>query len=540
MKNLNKLLIIQLIVLIFTLNSAFSSNYYFNIEIDHDFVDSDEITCEVIYDDRDRTWVVDEDSDNYDLELEKNFDDFLEMDCDDDLDEINLRIYEIDTDDKVFQETYDNEDKFEYELDLVDKDEEWFSIEIDHNFGSSETIDCELTIDGTEFDYEFDADTDNDNLLIEMNYDDNIDFQCDDELKDMELIIYDDDEVEVFSKKYEEDDNLEFDNDDLDDKYELKIVIDHDFDGDDISCDLIVDNIEESNFDFDEDSTSSDLTIYAYFIDSFEFDCNDDIDEINLYIYDDNGDKIDSENYDDEDKFEYELNTGNYELFIQITNEFSSEDEIECDLIIDGEKEEDYELTDSSSFGDLRIEYQFENEFEFICEEEMEKFNVFIFNNFDFNDDQIDEREYLNTNKLKYVINEKEVIEEIIVEEIQEEPEIEVTVEIENNNNNNEINIDDELVTYENQQDSNLDENTLNDNNDENQQNLDSSKQEELIQENSNKSSNIGKIVIIAIIIFVFIFLIYVVFTNKEIFFDPKPKHKKKEKVNLDYLKKRK
>ena len=397
-----KYFILPLIMAMFIMvaNGA-SYDFSFKIEIDHDFDEDDEITCDVTYDDTEREWTFGDNSDNDELIFEKNFDNTIELDCNDKIDEITLYIYE--DDEKLEKLVYENEDDFEYLINFADKDEDWFEIEIDHDF-NGEKIDCELKIDSKYYDYDFDEDTDGDDLTIERNYEDTIEFDCDEKLDEIVFKVYDE-EDELYEKIYEEEDSFDYERGDNDVIYEFRIDIDHNFD-DSVSCELVVDDNEEFNYDFDENTDSGDLRIVKDFAEKIEFDCNEDLDEITLYIYDDDGEKIDSLDYEDEDKFEYEVREGLYDLFIQVTNSFDLDETIECDLYTDGEKVEDFEFDSSSGISDLRIEDEFNSQVEFVCDENLDEMIFIVFEDEEEDEgDEIYKRVYSNEFSFMYDIN---------------------------------------------------------------------------------------------------------------------------------------
>ena len=145
-------------------------------------------------------------------------------------------------------------------------------------------------------------------------------------------------------------------------------------------------------------------------------DCNRNIDDIYVFIYDDNGDKIDSLHFENENEFEYEYTDGEYEAFLQISHQFESGDEIECELVKDGAKNAvDYDFTRSSSIGDLRVEFEFDKRFEFDCDDNFDKIELLIFDSDHTKDEVLDKKTYTNVDKISYVYNSKdEVVEKPI------------------------------------------------------------------------------------------------------------------------------
>ncbi len=526
MKNKFKLLQTIFLVFILSITAVSATDYYFQIEIDHNFDEDQEVVCDVKYDENERTWVVDDNSNSDDLILEKNFDETIEIDCNSDLDEINLRVYEKDTDDKIFSERYDDTDKFDYELELVDKDDEWFSIKMDQNFNANDEIKCELRIDNKGYDFEFNDDSSSKDLTIERNYKDEISYECDEDVDRMVFKVYDDSEDEIYSKEYEDKYKFDFNIDDLEEEYELKIQLDHDFEGDEITCDLDIKGKDDKSYTFDEDSTNSQLNINEFFIDEFTFDCDSDIDIMNLYIYDENGDKIDEKEFENEDKFDYELKKGEYDFFIQITNQFNTDEEISCDLNIDSDKEDSFDFDDRSSIGDLRLEGQFNEDFELKCDKEMDSVEILIFE-LDDENNEIDSKSFTNKDTASYsILDDYLKVEPVTVTpeptpantNVEEETPIETTVSnstsgsVQNTNSQNPVEVNSTSQAIQN------------------------SIEEE--PETTDTSSN--KYLGLSIIFMICLVIIFVLFYFREVLFEQKRPKRRNEKVDLDFLKKRK
>ena len=86
--------IIVLLIFLFGAHSAYSATeeYTFILEFDHDFEENEDIECEIIYDDRDKTLDFDEDSDDDYFIYENEFETTFENICDDEIDEIDVEI----------------------------------------------------------------------------------------------------------------------------------------------------------------------------------------------------------------------------------------------------------------------------------------------------------------------------------------------------------------------------------------------------------------------------------------------------------------
>ncbi len=415
--HINMKIITRLFILSFFLVSIAGSiitsvngvdEYKFKIVVDHDFDDDEEIRCDIRYDDSKKTLRFNDDSSYEDLEYENYFEEKLDISCDDELDKITLYIY--DRKDKLFdKKSYKYEDKIIYYLEQVDKDNDWFEIIIQHDFSSK--ITCDLTIDGkSPIEFVFDEDTEDKSLTIQRNYKDNMDFECNKQIDTIRLRVYDDEENKIYEEKYTDKKTFSYEYENSEYKYELRFDIKHSFDNKVVDCDLIIDDDNEFEFEFDKYSDSSDLKIVKNFKKKFEFKCNYDLDNIDLRVYDEDGDKIDQQTYKNEDKITYKANNADYDFLVEIFNEFASRDEIECDIYIDSVKQrKNYIFSSNSKRSDLRIENEFAESFEVVCNQKLDKFSIMIFssNNDKQKDELIDSKEHQNVKTVKYDINEE-------------------------------------------------------------------------------------------------------------------------------------
>jgi hypothetical protein len=367
--------IFMLFIVTFSVPVAFSEpeEYDFILEFKHDFNDEDdENECTIEYDDNSKSLDFDENTE--DDEIEKSFNDKLKVSCDENVDEINLKITDSEGV-KIYDEDFDNEDRINVEIEDIryDEDEDWFSIEIKHDFGSKD-IDCDLEIDNKEYNFNFDSDDNSDVLTIEKNYDTEIKLSCDDEMDEIELNVYDDDGDEKYSETFTEDDKISYDKDKEDmESTEVIIDMDHDFGNDEISCDLEIDGDNSGTYNFDEDSSSSDLKIAVDIKETVEFECDDKFDEITVRIYNEDGEKVDTLEYKNEDEFEYEVSGGLYDWNVKITHDFETDEEIDCDIKIDGIKTKELELDNGAKISELIHNGNFDTDVEMLCDATLDK-----------------------------------------------------------------------------------------------------------------------------------------------------------------------
>lgn len=403
MKNILRV-ILMLFIVTFSMPIAFSEaeEYEFKFEVEHDFDDDEQIECDINYDDNTKTFRFDEDDSGDKLEFEKSFTDSIDIDCDENIDDITLQIFD-QTGKKIFDEDYSREDKVKVDLDdfKYDEDEDSFSIEIEHDFGNDE-IRCDLEIDGTDYDFKFDSDDSSDVLTIEKNFETIIKFTCDEEMDEIKLTVFDDDGDEEFEETYLEDDRISYDKDKEDmDSTEVIIDIEHDFGNDKISCDLEIDGDDYATYNFDEDSSSSDLKVAVDIKEEISFDCDDKFDEIIVRFYNEDGEKIETLEFKNEDEFEYEVSGGAYDWNFRIIHEFEEDEEIECELNVDNQKVLDVELDDSSRISDLMHDGNFDVSVILECDAELDTIEFGTY--FDGSSRAIFSEDYTSTSGFDYV-----------------------------------------------------------------------------------------------------------------------------------------
>ncbi|MFW6009196.1 MAG: hypothetical protein ACOCP8_08045, partial [archaeon] len=227
----------------------------------------------------------------------------------------------------------DEDEDYELELHIIDYD-------------LDQDIECELKIDNDkEYNYDFDDRSDIDDLRVYRNFDENFEFICDYEIKELDLLVY---KENIHDKTNDDEDNIEYtlssyDKNDYSD-FMYKIQIEHDFNEDEeIECDFTVDGKEIfENKVFDNDSDIDDLIIKDYFDDEIIFDCDDDFDTLRYDIY---AQIKDEKKYPNEEEIEYYLNLDNFDKYdfeINFEYKFLNNEEIECELKIDNNNPQPY------------------------------------------------------------------------------------------------------------------------------------------------------------------------------------------------------
>lgn len=424
MKNIFQV-IFMLFIVAFSVPVAFSEpeEFDFKLEFSHNFDDEDdENECKVEYDDNTKTLDFDEKTEDDDLE--KSFTDSLEVKCDENADEIKLKIYDS-AGVEVYDEDFDNEDRVKIDIDDIryDEKEDWFSIELDHNFGSS-SIECDLEIDNEDYSFEFDSNDDSDALTIEKNFETVIKFDCEKEIDEIKLTVYDDDGDEKFDETYTEDDKISYDKDKEElEASEIIIDIDHDFGNDKISCDLDIDDGTTDTYNFDDDSSSSDLKIAVEIKETIEFDCDDKFDEIVVRVYDEDGERVDTLEYKNEDEFEYEVSGGAYDYTMKINHEFGDDEEIDCEILVDGKTTKELELDKKSGISDLLFDGNFESKVNLVCDGNLNSVEFSTY--FDGESSALVEKVYENEKEFLYtqvsVEEQKKLDEQVVLEKAEEE-----------------------------------------------------------------------------------------------------------------------
>jgi hypothetical protein len=305
---------------------------------------------------------------------------------------------------------------------LVDESKKWFEFRVDHEFSNSEEIDCDLEVDSNKYDYEFSKDSDN--YIFARNYNSEIELDCDDDLDSILFIVYNDDEQEEFRDTYTFDDRVTFNDEDLELTYEFRLEFNHDFrDDDEITCDIVIDSDINEEVTFDEDSRSSETRYIDDFKQTLEVDCNEDVNEMVLDIYLESGVKLTTNIYAEEDNFEYDLDEGEFNFFIIISDTFYNDEEVKCELFLDTRSEDRFTLDSSSSITDKRQVGEFNEQLELICESELSNVELIIYED-DEAKENLFEKTYSNQKEISYFVEEPvvEVVVPVVVEETTPEP----------------------------------------------------------------------------------------------------------------------
>lgn len=545
-------LLFYIMVFMLLLGTSFSSSpqYDFMLEFDHDFDENEDIECEVIFDDRDKNLDFDEDSESDDFIYENDFEKTLEVSCDSNVDDIEVSIFD-ERGSRVDKFDYEDSKGFEYELDLVDEEDTWFSLLIDHRFSSSEEIDCELEIDSNDYDYEFNSQSDNYNIA--MNYKDTIEFSCDDDLDSVELKVYDDRELLVFEELFEDDDSFEFESIDLEDVFEIRLEFNHDFDdNEEIICDIEIDDSNDiETLVFDDDSSSRDTIFIDDILEVVTVECDEDVDEIELLLYDEGGELVDEEYFEDDDSFTYNVKEGDYLFLILLEHTFGSDEEIICQYVRDSEFDSTLIFDEDSSILDKRISGSFDVSMELSCDSNLRNVEFFV-----YEDEDSKENIYETSLQLVDTITYSFEEENPIVDETSSNNEQENLTDIvdeENIIDDEEVMEEETNISVESEQDSEL--SSINTSLDLESQNnvdvivVDDKEVSTTLDTNSQNSSSLSEeegsssfSVIFLLVLFICI-LIYIVFLHKEVLFskkDKRVKDTKKKDIDFSFLQKKK
>jgi len=445
-----------------------SSGREFNAKIDteNSFYDNEEIDCKFDYDDRKDDFTLNSRDENF--SVDHDFTEDTKLDCSKTLDKITLTI----TDSEnviIYQKIFLNSYGFKYDLDTVDEKRQYFTINLkDHDFHLTGKVDCDLTIDDDYlYKYKFDKDTKYKDLNISRNFNKKISFDCDEQLQKIFFDVYDSNGDKKFSEKYENENNFNYDVNGIKTNH-FSIRVNNDFaENDEIKCDLRIDKDDNEKYIFDINTQRSDLGIDKDFTKDFDFDCNSKIDSIEVTSYNSKYEIVDNLEYNNKDRVEYTFNQGDYGFLLDITHEFkNSNDKIRCDLDIDDESTIRYEFTKSSKLSDLRIDDKFEDDFTFDCNDDMDEFNLRVFDESNDDDVLVFNKIYKNTDKINF--NKDQILNAgVEIEDqhgIREESNEEKNNTEENNTNNDTVNENnnDNLPVFENNNSSVKNNNSVN------------------------------------------------------------------------------
>ncbi|NQZ84794.1 MAG: hypothetical protein HRU03_03665 [Nanoarchaeales archaeon] len=367
-------------LILITINLGFSSieEFEFKLEFEHDF-DNDDYTieCDITYDGRDKTIDFDKDTNEDDLEYSKKFKYDLEVDCDEDVDEITLYIYNED-DKRIDKIKYEDDDSFEYYLDLVDKKQDWFEIEITDRFRDDN--ECTLKVDNEIFDYKFNDDTDSKRLTIQKNYDKTVRFTCDNELSKLEFKAFDNKNNILFNEQFEDSRFLVFDKQILLDSNQLNIELKYDFNLDNSKSKLICKfekNDITSEFEFKADDT---LEIDQTIDTKFTLSCNDKIEEIKFNILDKNDKKLIEKIYANKKIINYQLYLQDYLFELKIKANLSKT--TYCTQNLDDNKnEQSKKYTYNLDQINYNVKASFDKVIEFHCTNSLDKVTLYVYPN---------------------------------------------------------------------------------------------------------------------------------------------------------------
>ncbi len=368
-----------IILALISLNLGFASieEYEFKIEFDHDFDDSNKIiTCEIKYDNKEKDFEFDKDSKDDDLEYIKNFKYDLEVDCNEDIDKITLFIYDED-EDRIDKIKYEDDDKFDYILDLVQKDQTWFEIELIDRF--KEDTDCSLKVDSDIYDYSFNEDTDDKRLTIQKNYKTDFRLLCDEQIGEIKLKVYDKSKNEVFKEKYNNLKVISFDNNFLLEKNLLNLEINYDFSSKNSKSKLTCDfekNGKETTHTF---KSSDKLEIKETISNKFKISCDDTLKELKINIFDENNKKLISKTFENKRVINYEMFLQDYLFEIKIESKFTQT--TYCNQILDDNSKLEKEFRFDTDLTSYTIKGSFDKLIDLKCSKPLDKVTMYIYPN---------------------------------------------------------------------------------------------------------------------------------------------------------------
>jgi hypothetical protein len=369
-------LINYIFLTLITINLGFSSieEFEFKLEFDHDFDNEDyTIECEIIYDSKEKIFEFDKDSSGDDLEYIKDFRFDLEVDCNKDVDDIDLYIYD-ENEDRIDKLNFEEDDGLEYTLNLVDKAQDWFEIEITDNF--KEDNDCTLKVDEDLFDYEFNDDTDSKRLTIQKNYETDIKFICDEILSELEFTSFDSNENKLYTKSESDTKTFDFEKQTLYHTNILEVELTYNFETkSELKCDLTK-NSETEEYSFTKSDT---LKIKDKIGKEFKLSCNDKIEEIKIKILNDKNKELIEKTFIGKRIVSYELYLEKYLYELKI--ETNAKQTTYCTQILDQDSKSSQKHTIDSKQTNYLHKGSFEKEIDFDCTQKLDKVTLNIYPN---------------------------------------------------------------------------------------------------------------------------------------------------------------
>jgi hypothetical protein len=369
-------IITHIFLLLITINLGFSNieKYEFKLEFDHDFDNEDyEIECDIKYDSRDTTFNFDKDTNGDDLEYDKSFLYDLEVDCDKDVDQILLYIYD-ENNDRIDKIEFEEDDKIEYTLDLVEKSQDWFEIEIIDKFDDDNY--CSLNVDGDTYDYKFNDDTDSKRLTIQKNYNENIKLICDNKISKIKFTSFDSKENEVFDENTEDTNIFEFDKQVLFETNKLEIKLNYNFElKSTLECDLTKNGQSEKH----KFKKSDNLKIEEKLSDNFKLSCNDKLEEIKINIFDDKNKKLIEKIFTEKRIIDYKLYLQDYLFEIKIESEFT--ETTYCKQLLDKNTILSKKYTYGLKQTYFNVKGTFDKIIDFECTQKIDKVTLYVYPN---------------------------------------------------------------------------------------------------------------------------------------------------------------
>lgn len=199
MKYAYKILSIVFLNIFFILNLTMfgvygSSDYEFEIEIDHNF-NSGNLDCELLVDDNsEENFYFDSKSTSDELNIKGDFEEKIFFNCNRVFDEVELKVYD-DSGKKIAGIIYEEEDEFEY---VLNEKEYEFLIDISDNFEKEN--DCDLYLDSAkEESFTFDAYSKKSDLRLEYYFSEDFEINCDNKINKFSIFIYESDSGKTVS-----------------------------------------------------------------------------------------------------------------------------------------------------------------------------------------------------------------------------------------------------------------------------------------------------------------------------------------------------
>lgn len=256
----------------------------FYIYIDHEFSQNEEVRCELIVDngEENRNYIFDSSSRYNDLLIKRSAKEKVEFECDSDLDNIELFIF----DREIYAQSQSNRDSLSYTISnsvLQSYDEFNYRLFLEKEFSQNEEVSCDIEIDQNSNSRDFDENSQKSDFLFTSTIEENFSLDCEERFERIYLNIF---AGNVFEERFENQRKFEYViSNTRDDTFKFNLFLDYNFQNNEIlSCGLKIDSGNSRNYNFQKDSNLEILNLFLS--DTFNLECNRNLGEVRLEVFD--------------------------------------------------------------------------------------------------------------------------------------------------------------------------------------------------------------------------------------------------------------